>query len=205
MHSISIQDTSESENEAVKKVSSIHLKQMAELTSVEWSVDLNYFKLPTSSKRYVLTPDEQSYLSGVYSLMYPEETITAINITGQKYTHVSGPVFIFGSNGKSSQRNSYVLANWPQQSLVNTDNHDDYCPGQVQYFVMHSVTINSELHPHLFAMYSGMSLIQMITSKVNLYKFGIRITTKHVVHQPSFRFRELQIASYFIVLRTQRK
>ena len=95
LHSISIQDTSESENEAVKKVSSIHLKQMAvsELTSVEWSVDLNYFKLPTSSKRYVLTPDEQSYLSGIYSLMYPEETITAINITGQKYTHVSGPVF----------------------------------------------------------------------------------------------------------------
>ena len=77
LHSISIQDTSKSENEAVKKVSSIHLKQMAvlELTSVEWSVDLNYFKLPTSSKRYILTPDEQSYLSEVYSLMYPKEAL----------------------------------------------------------------------------------------------------------------------------------
>ena len=65
-------------------MSSLHLKQMAvsELSSMEWSVDLNYFKLPTSSKRYVLTPDEHSYLSGVYSLMYPaEETITAVNIT----------------------------------------------------------------------------------------------------------------------------
>ena len=77
LHSISIQDTSERENEAVKNVSSIHLKQMAvsKLTCVEWSVDLNYFKLPTSSKIYVLTPDEQNYLSGVYSLMYPEEII----------------------------------------------------------------------------------------------------------------------------------
>ena len=83
--------------------------------------------------------------------MYPEETIAAINITGRTYTHVSEPVFNFGSNGKSSQRNSYVLANWPQQLLVNTDNPDDYCPGQVQYFLMHSVTLNSELHPHLFA------------------------------------------------------
>ena len=125
---------------------------------------LNYIKLPTSSKRYVLISDEQSYLSGVYSLMYPEETITAINITGRKYTHVSGPVFIFESNGKSSQRKSYVLANWPQQSLVNTNNPDDFCPGQVQYFLMHSISLNSVLHPHLFAMYFGMSPIQMLTS-----------------------------------------
>ena len=57
LHSISIQDASESENEAMKKVSSIHLKQMA-VSELTWSVDLNYFKLPTSSKRYVLTPDE---------------------------------------------------------------------------------------------------------------------------------------------------
>ena len=103
----------------------------SELNSVEWSADLNYFRLPTNSTRYILTADEQHYVTRVYSLMYPEETITEINVTVRKYSHVSGPVFSFGSKGKSSERNSYVLANWAQQSLVNTDNPSDYCPGQI--------------------------------------------------------------------------
>ena len=126
---ISTQEAAEGESESIKKVSSIHLKRMttSELNSVEWSADLNYFRLPTNSTRYILTADEQRYLTRVYSLMYPEETITAINITVRKYSHVSGPVFSFGSKGKSSQRNSYVLANWAQQSLVNTDNPNNYC------------------------------------------------------------------------------
>ena len=40
------------------------------------------------------------------SLMYPNKTITTINVNIQKYSHVGGPVFNFGSNGKSTQRNS---------------------------------------------------------------------------------------------------
>ena len=150
---ISTQEAAEGENESIKKVSSIHLNQMttSDLSSVQWSVDLKYFKLPTNSTRYILTADEQHYLTRVYSLMYPQETVTAINITVRKYSHVSGPVFSFGSKGKSSHRNSYVLANWALQSLVNTNNPNDYCPGQIQYFFVHSLTLNSELHQHLFA------------------------------------------------------
>lgn len=45
--SISIQESTEKECEDLKKVSSVHFKQMmvSELDSVEWTVDLNYFKL----------------------------------------------------------------------------------------------------------------------------------------------------------------
>ena len=133
--SISIQEVVEKEGEDLKKVSTTHFKQMmvSELDSVEWSIDLNYFKLPTNSSRHILTADEQHYLKGVYSLMYPNEIISAINVTVRKYTHVGGPIFNYGSNGKASQRNSYVLANWAHQSLVNTDNSDECSPGQIQY------------------------------------------------------------------------
>ena len=64
---ISTQETAEDEGDSIKKVSSIHLKQMttSELNSVEWSADLNYFRLPTNSTRYILTADEQRYLTRV--------------------------------------------------------------------------------------------------------------------------------------------
>ena len=146
----------------------------SELNSVEWSADLNYFRLPTNSTRYILNADEQRYLSRVYSLMYPEETITEINVTVRKYSHVSGPVFSFGLKGKSSERNSYVLANWAQQSLVNTDNPSDYCPGHVQYFFVHSFTLNSELHQHLFA------YVLWYESHPNINKYGKPIQVWHV-------------------------
>ena len=81
----------------------------SDLNLVEWSADLNYFRLPTNSTRYILTADEQRYLTRV---MYLEETITEINVTVRKYSHISGPVFSFGSKGKSSERSCYVLANW---------------------------------------------------------------------------------------------
>ena len=62
---ISTQEAAEGENESIKKVSSIHLNQMttSDLSSVQWSVDLKYFKLPTNSTRYILTADEQYYLT----------------------------------------------------------------------------------------------------------------------------------------------
>lgn len=79
---ISIQEAIEKECEDIKKVSTIHFKQMiSELDSVEWSIDFNYFKIPTNSSRCILTADEQHYLKGVYSLMYPNEIISSINVT----------------------------------------------------------------------------------------------------------------------------
>ena len=41
-----------------------------------------------------------------------------------------------------------MLANWALQSLVSTNIPNDYCPGQ--YFFVHSLTLNSELHQHMF-------------------------------------------------------
>ena len=138
--------------------------------------------------------------------MYPEETITETNVTVRKYSYVSGPVFSFGSKGKSSERNSYVLANWAQQSLVNTDNPSDYCPGQVQFFFVHSFTLNSKLHQYLFA------YILWYESHPNIIKYDkpIQVWRKNVYQAqgPStfiFLFRGLQTALYLIMKRMQRK
>lgn len=74
----SIQDTESGSDPKI--MSPAHLEQMsvADLNSVEWNVDLKYFKIPTNLTRYVLTPDEYTYLSRVYSLLHPEESITAV-------------------------------------------------------------------------------------------------------------------------------
>ena len=167
----------------------------SELSSVEWSVDLNYFRLPTNSTRYILTAG-QRYLTRVHSLMYPEETITAINITVRKYSHVGGPVFSFGSQGISSQRNSYILANWAQQSLVSTDNPNDYCPGQIRYFFVHSFTLNSKLHQHLFA------YVLWYEPHPNINKYGKPLQVWHMnmyqTQGPSTFIPIQRIANHFV-------
>ena len=125
--------------------------------------------------------------------MYPIEIISAINITVRNYTNVGGPVFNYGSNGKTSQQNRYMLANWAHQSLVNTDNPDKSFPGQIQYFFVHPLNINSELCPHVFA------YVLWYEPHPNINKFGKllqvwhKIYTKEEDHQHLFLSRELLI------------
>ncbi len=42
------------------------------ITSIDWTVDLTYFRLLTTSRQCVLTPDEQHYLKQTYRTLYPD-------------------------------------------------------------------------------------------------------------------------------------
>jgi len=54
--------------------------------------------------------------------------------------------------GKLNHHSSLIMANWPNQGLIQpSHNPKDMTPGQVQYYFLHSVALNSERCQHLFA------------------------------------------------------
>ena len=74
-------------------ISTMHWAQMtsSDLTVVKWSIDLTYFKLPTNSRRYILSSDEQRYLNQMY-------THCSIPSSIRKYSNVTGPLFRYDSS-----------------------------------------------------------------------------------------------------------
>ena len=73
------------------------------------------------------------------------------------------PLWQYGSFQKASHRSSLIMANWPHcSSLIMANwphqaqiqlavNPQDMTPGRVQYYILHSATLNSETFQHLFA------------------------------------------------------
>ena len=79
---------------------------------------------------------------------------------------------------------------------MNTDNPSDYCPGQVQYFFVHSFTLNSELCQHLF------TYVLWYESHPNINKYGkpIQVWRKNVYQArgPSTFIPIQRIANRFV-------
>lgn len=115
---------------------------------MKWSIDLEYFKLPTNSRRYILNNDEQLYLQQMYVHLYPHLHGSDLSIPSsiRKYYTVIGPLFRYNSSGEGSN----VLANWAEQAQINTDNQDQ-TPGKVHYYFTHSIMLNNVLTQHLIA------------------------------------------------------
>ena len=137
-------NVSDVQSSCSQTISTTHWAQMTstDLTIVEWSIDLTYFKLTTNSRRYILSSDEQRYLKQMYTRLYPQlrESDFSIPSSIRKYSTVTGPLFRYDSSGKGSS----VLANWADQAHINTDDIDQ-TPGNVQYYFTHSILIDTAL------------------------------------------------------------
>jgi len=133
-----------------------HWKQVmtTDLGLHKWDVDLSYFMVPVNSHRGVLTNDQQQYLKNTYLALYPglSENDVDVNATIRKYYNVCTPFRQYGAYTRANHRSSLIMANWPNQGLIQpSHNPEDMTPGQVQYYFLHSVALNSERCQHLFA------------------------------------------------------
>jgi len=132
-----------------------HWKQVmtTDLGLHKWDVDLSYFMVPVNSHRGVLTNDQQQYLKNTYLALYPglSENDVDVNATIRKYYNVCTPFRQYGAYTRANHRSSLIMANWPNQGLIQpSHNPEDMTPGQVQYYFLHSVALNSERCPGSF-------------------------------------------------------
>ena len=120
-------NVSDVQSSCSQTISTTHWAQITstDLTIVEWSIDLTYFKLTTNSRWYILSSDEQRYLKQMYTRLYPQlrESDFSIPSSIRKYSTVTGPLFRYDSSGKGSS----VLANWADQAHINTNDIPRKC------------------------------------------------------------------------------
>lgn len=94
---------------------------------------------------------ELTYLAECYSIMYPGELFSPMNISAavQKYSPIKVGHEMFGSQNSRSKRSSYILANWcGRNGVIDTSS---LRPASISYFIKHSVRVNNCMKPHYFA------------------------------------------------------
>ena len=129
------------------------LSQLTNFANVLW-YDNNNVRVPASYKTDMLTSEDIDTILIVYQTLYPggNISISDLHFTIKKFTSIFVGTEKFGSRAeRRALRSARVLASWHGNEGLISAATSTLCPGIVDYFICHQVTIDGVDREHYFA------------------------------------------------------